>query len=100
MSEVRVPDPQMFVNEHDVAMLRVWSMPAKLDVEGRCCGRKPMVYKRPYRQFCPRCDREFSVLGKQQTNWRYKSTMNGALFVREDPVANPAVSAKRTEGKE
>ena len=96
MSETVVPDPKSFVNEYGVAMLRVWSLPARLDEDGRCCGRKTMVYKRPYRHFCPRCDREFSVLGKQQGNWRYKSTMNGALFVREDP-ATSSTAPKRTE---
>lgn len=40
----------------------------KLDINGRCCGRKPMVYKsgtwtplqRPHR-FCPRCGASFEI---------------------------------------
>lgn len=43
-----------------------------LDENGRCCGRKPLVYKRPHRLFCCRCNRQFSPEGKQQENWAYK----------------------------
>lgn len=31
-----------------------------LDEKGRCCGRKPIVYKRDGLRFCDRCDRAFS----------------------------------------
>jgi hypothetical protein len=43
-----------------------------LDDKGRCCGRKPLVYKRPrLHLFCPRCDREYDANGQQQANWAY-----------------------------
>ena len=46
--------------------------PKSLDDAGRCCGRKPMVYKRPHRLFCPRCDAEYKPeTGRQQANWCY-----------------------------
>lgn len=58
----------------------------KLDDLGRCCGRKPMVYKRPYPpstvapyQFCPRCDRSYDMSGDQIENWRYRQ--EGDAFV-------------------
>jgi hypothetical protein len=37
-----------------------------LDVKGRCCGRKPLVYKKKKKLFCPRCDKEFSIETKKQ----------------------------------
>ena len=53
---------------------------AKLDDKGRCCGRKPIVYKtnrytaaseRPQR-FCPRCDRAYDLeTGEQFANWAW-----------------------------
>lgn len=49
-----------------------------LDEKGRCCGRKPMVYKtsrgtsRPQR-FCPRCDRAYDLHENEQIdNWVWK----------------------------
>jgi hypothetical protein len=46
--------------------------PKTLDEKGRCCGRKPIVYKRPPRLFCCRCDAAFdTVSGKQIPNWAY-----------------------------
>lgn len=43
-----------------------------LDDKGRCCGRKPIVYKRPPQLFCCRCDASFSTItGKQIPNWAY-----------------------------
>lgn len=45
-----------------------------LDSKGRCCGRKPIEYKR-YRGphlFCTRCDREYDPVTKiQRANWAY-----------------------------
>ncbi len=57
----------------------------KLDSEGRCCGRKPLVYltgrftgsEGPQR-FCPRCDRAFNlVTGEQIENWAWKKNAQG-----------------------
>ena len=44
----------------------------RIDDKGRCCGRKPIAYKRPPRLFCPRCDAEFDVeTGWQVSNFHY-----------------------------
>ena len=53
-----------------------------LNDRGQCCGRKPMVYKRPPHMFCPRCDASYSLDGKQQENWAYARQTNGT-FVRK-----------------
>jgi len=47
---------------------------SQLDSKGRCCGRKPLVYKRPVpRLFCVRCNREFDpTTGGQVENWAWK----------------------------
>lgn len=58
-----------------------------LDADGRCCGRKPLVYKRPYfHYFCSRCDREFNANGNQVPNWAWK--LRGSEFVRKDSKAD------------
>lgn len=53
---------------------------SKLDAKGRCCGRKPLDYKRglltpsskPHK-FCTRCDREYDrVTGEQTENWAHR----------------------------
>lgn len=54
-----------------------------LDDKGRCCGRKPLVYKRPnHYLFCCRCDREFSPDGKQRENWAWRKSIIEGEFVR------------------
>lgn len=60
-----------------------WQALAKrLDDKGRCCGRKPLVYKLPPRLFCFRCDAAFDPgTGKQIPNWAYP--LKGALQERE-----------------
>lgn len=57
---------------------------SKLDAKGRCCGRKPIVYKSGYftregpQKFCDRCDRSFSLnTGEQIENWAWKKTIVG-----------------------
>lgn len=58
--------------------------PKSLDDAGRCCGRKPMVYKRPHRLFCPRCDAEYNPsTGRQQQNWCYRVADDGFSFCYE-----------------
>lgn len=45
-----------------------------LDDKGRCCGRKPIEYKRyaGHHFFCTRCDREYDPITlKQRPNWAY-----------------------------
>lgn len=47
--------------------------PVGLDDKGRCCGRKPIAYKRPApHQFCSRCCRDYDMAGKQISNWAWK----------------------------
>lgn len=50
----------------------------KLDAKGRCCGRKPMVYKRPQHYlFCDRCCSAFAPSGVQIANWAYEPDGEG-----------------------
>ena len=56
-----------------------------LDDKGRCCGRKPIVYKREGHSFCPRCDRAFDLeTGVQVENWMWRwspgSFVNGVKY--------------------
>lgn len=46
----------------------------RLDNKGRCCGRKPMVYKRPHPSlFCDRCHAAYDpATGEQIANWAYR----------------------------
>jgi hypothetical protein len=51
----------------------------KLDEKGRCCGRKPLTYKRyrgtdyPAGYFCSRCSRCYDLVTKEQINsWAWK----------------------------
>ena len=54
----------------------------KLDEKGRCCGRKPIHYKRPTeRKFCDRCDRAYDPkTGWQLTNWAWKKDRLGRFM--------------------
>ena len=46
---------------------------SKLDDKGRCCGRKPIRYKRKGTLFCSRCDREYSIeTGEQVESFAWK----------------------------
>ncbi len=51
----------------------------KLDNKGRCCGRKPLVYRGEHttstgpHRFCPRCDRAYDLEENEQIpNWAWK----------------------------
>ena len=51
---------------------------AQLDEKGRCCGRKPIVYKGQHstpegpQRYCPRCDRAYHLEENWQiSNWAY-----------------------------
>jgi hypothetical protein len=51
----------------------------KLDEKGRCCGRKPLVYRgsNPHR-FCTRCDRAYHATENEQLeNWAWKRNVRG-----------------------
>lgn len=55
---------------------------AAIDDKGRCCGRKPIVYKRDGILFCPRRDRAYDLVECHQVaNWAYKKNSEG-WFVR------------------
>ena len=47
---------------------------AKLDVKGRCCGKKPLTYKTPPAHlYCDRCHSCFDSDTKMQIeNWAWK----------------------------
>lgn len=54
----------------------------KLDSKGRCCGKKPIFYKRSHGDtpgpfyFCVRCSRAFDTDGNQIENWGWKLSWN------------------------
>ena len=52
----------------------------RLNGRGRCCGRKPIVYKRPPHLFCPRCHASFDMDGGQIGNWAYQDVGNGFVL--------------------
>lgn len=55
----------------------------RLDDKGRCCGRKPIVYKRDGQKFCPRCDRAYDLEdGYQITNWAWRRSPHDGSFIR------------------
>ena len=74
-----------------------------LDEKGRCCGKKPLVYKSrnstaegPQR-YCPRCDRAYDLNENEQiSNWAYtykplpdgkwQRTTNGEDSKNETPL--------------
>lgn len=44
-----------------------------LDTKGRCCGKKPRVYKADRSLFCCRCHREYDIdTLEQKENWAWK----------------------------
>jgi hypothetical protein len=71
--------------------------PAKvIDEKGRCCGRKPIPYRRPPTLFCPRCDAQFDPeTGKQIPNWAFEKMEDGSFRDRFQRSA-----LKTAEGKQ
>jgi len=64
-------------NEYGATIEHGVFAPVSLD-EGRCCGRKPLVYKTGgLRLFCHRCSREYNPDGTQRQNWAYKLRSDG-----------------------
>ena len=63
---------------------------AVLDDKGRCCGRKPLAYKRPTHHFyCTRCNAQFDAqTGRQQANWAW--VQDGYAFVATHPTSDYA----------
>jgi hypothetical protein len=66
----------------------------KLDNKGRCCGRKPIVYKRNPHLFCCRCDRAFDLDGNQIENWAWQRVPSGPLkyFERRPKIKRTVLS--------
>lgn len=61
-----------------------------LNGKGRCCGRKPIVYKREHHLFCPRCDASFDPdTGKQIPNWAYYKLDETRFDCRTTAVSRP-----------
>ena len=61
-----------------------------LDDRGRCCGRKPIVYKRhqgpghPAGLFCASCDRAYDPATREQIeNWAWFRHTNASEFQRK-----------------
>lgn len=61
----------------------------QLNERGQCCGRKPLVYKRPDHQlFCARCDANFDPTTCEQIeNWAY-AKVNGGFVRRYDELTD------------
>ena len=74
-----------------------------LDDKGRCCGRKPIPYKRDRTLFCDRCDKHYSMDTAQQVQcWAWHETSPGvwarrAGYVKDQPVATRATPQERAE---
>ncbi len=50
----------------------------QLDAKGRCCGKKPLTYKRKGHRFCSRCNAQFGIGDRQQQeNWAWRSANGG-----------------------
>lgn len=63
----------------------------KLQASGRCCGRKPIVYKRDPHLFCDRCDRAYhSETGDQIANWAYLAAGPGKFALRHPHMLEKA----------
>ena len=67
---------------------------AQLDEKGRCCGRKPIVYKGQHstpegpQRYCPRCDRAYHLEENWQiSNWAYRRRYDGE-FVRNANIGS------------
>jgi hypothetical protein len=88
-TRVTIEGPFYSVNEHEAVIMTAAYEQGTIDLFGRCCGRKPIAYKRPSRFFCPRCDREYAPDGKQVANWAFKRRDDG-LFELAKPVGYSA----------
>jgi len=65
---------------------------SSLDKKDRCCGRKPLVYKRQNMLFCCRCDRQYNPITKgQQENWAWLWDKDKLDFVRKSIITGKAM---------
>jgi hypothetical protein len=61
-----------------------------LNDRGQCCGRKPIVYKRPHHLYCARCNASFSPeTNKQIPNWAYYRLDEERFECRTSAVSRP-----------
>lgn len=75
----------------DVGDLLLIVPAASLDSQGRCCGRKPIEYRRTSQLFCHRCDRSYDpATGRQQDNFAWTAAPDG--FRRSENTACAAVA--------
>ena len=83
---VQTGETRHFVNEHGATIEHTFWHPSSLDELGRCCGRKPLVYKRPSHSFfCHRCNRSYDATGRQIQNWAYSLDPSGC-YERQRPL--------------
>jgi hypothetical protein len=62
------------------------SAPMVLDNKGRCCGRKPLTYRREGHRFCDRCHRSYDFHGNwQKDNWAWKRRADGQFVYSTGP---------------
>lgn len=55
----------------------------QLDAKGRCCGRKPIVYKLEGLRFCFRCDRTYHLTDNAQIpNWAWAQHADGTWYYK------------------
>lgn len=79
--------PRYHRNEHGALIRTSSSLRQSLDEQGRCCGRKPLVYKRPdLHFFCAICSREYGADGVQRQNWAFKRVAPSE-FVENRPIS-------------
>lgn len=72
------------------------SAPQTLDDKGRCCGRKPLMYKRENHRFCDRCSRAYHRYQDFQIdNWAWKRCADGQFeYVTGPTRIGAALTAK------
>ena len=64
-----------------------------LDEKGRCCGRKPISYKRDRHLFCDRCDRRYDMDTHEQVeNWAWVRNSDGK-FIKKPRLVTPCCDA-------
>jgi hypothetical protein len=69
------------VNERQTFFRGDLSAPMILDEKGRCCGRKPLTYKREGHRFCDRCSRAYHLYNNHQIdNWAWKQLRPSGQF--------------------
>jgi len=67
--------------------------------DGRCCGRKPLAYRRPTPHFfCTRCSADYDPDGNQIENWGWRRSIAGTFVSKSWPTAETYRSAVRDHG--